>query len=254
VRKALILFCDSGLIICAIGLSTILAVRASAETMEGDHLVLIGIGRMGTSTRLTGVQPSYDFDGDGIPDNFAQDNQATHGESTSLQYYYHWSPSWAFGISAEQTTMRGSGSWAYHSYNLSSGQMLDFSGSVSAKAISTEFLPTVRYTMLTHRRINPYLVGGLGLNHFSVSNSIAYAESPMLGSPSTFSGSLNGHTSTGLAATLGAGVQGTIVDHLLVGIEGRWTYCQIDQNAFGTSSWNRFEGSLWIGTKWNAPL
>ncbi|MEQ1919897.1 MAG: hypothetical protein ABL955_11920, partial [Elusimicrobiota bacterium] len=69
-----------------------------------------------------------------------------------------------------------------------------------------------------------------------------------------FHSTLYEKTSIGLAAALGGGAQFQFAEHLLGGIEGRWTICQIDRDSFGGSTWNRLAAYLWIGAKWNAPL
>ena len=238
-----------GAVVLAVGLFSIHAATAAAQTMEGDHLFLVGSGRMRTSTYITGAQ-GYDYDRDGKPDSFSGDPKIARGDViTSLQYYYHWSPSWAFGLSGEYVTMSGDSIWAGNVYPFSGGPAY-FNATLFAKATSQELLPMVRYTLLTAHRVNPYVLGGVGLNHFSAAVSQSYSIDPYPQSK----GDLYQKTSTGLAATLGIGAQATVINHLLAGIEGRWTYCQIDQNAFGQSSWNRFEAFVWIGTKWNAPL
>ncbi|MEQ1920529.1 MAG: hypothetical protein ABL955_15175, partial [Elusimicrobiota bacterium] len=159
-----------GVIVLALGLTSIPAARATAEVMEGDHLVIVGLGLGRTFSRIKGVQ-GYDFDQDGVVDGFSKDTDLNYGTISapvSVQYYYHWSPSWAFGISAEYLAMKATSSWNLRPYALSGGSQV-FSGFVETKSFSYELIPMARYYMQAHKRVNPYFIGGLGLNRFSAS-------------------------------------------------------------------------------------
>ena len=228
--------------------------------MAGEHLAILGFGQMlPQSLNLDLGAGGSDLDLDGVTDQMpigARVSNPAHLES--VQYFYFPTPHWGIGISAGAVQLESKMTIALNNRRFSSGTTSNFTnggntGNASITGAGFEFIPAVRYTMRPHRRANPYLLAGIGLNHLSLRSNLAYIL--RMGNNAPIGGDYaRAKSSIGWAATIGAGLQASIKSKWLVGTEARWTYLQIDKSAFGDSSWQTASACVWLGYKWSAPL
>jgi opacity protein-like surface antigen len=94
---------------------------------------------------------------------------------------------------------------------------------VGAKAWTVEAV--ARYVLFPEKRINPYFLGGVGVGQVSENAKTkpiapaAWVDTGTREARTNFDGS-----ATGVAISLGAGVDGYLTESLLAGLDFRWKY------------------------------
>lgn len=218
-----------------------------AQTMEGDQILIMGFGTR--SPISMNVLRGSDIGDPNIPSDFAADAHESSSLAISPQYFYQATPRWAFGVIAHYNPYNGTAYSLIKTNNVLIGQQIIVKA--NAHLVDYEIMPAAKYFFMDRQRINPYVLGGLGVNYLDSETSwTATYELP--------SGIVeNGRSyrrSAGVAALLGGGVQAALTPRILAGVEARYEYLQTSSSAFGRSIWNSVSAALWIGTKWNSPL
>lgn len=112
-------------------------------------------------------------------------------------------------------------------------------GTIGGSLLTVQGL--ARYWLLEPAAINPYVIGGLGLNRFAAHVRETFEPSAVL---------LDAD-SVGLAVSAGGGLEGRFGEarNLIAGTELRWLLSTIDAGKFGSSTLNGVGVTGWVGYK-----
>lgn len=150
------------------------------------------------------------------------------------------------------------GRWLYHATShIGVGAELGYSqfgdkdhNVTSAVAVTGGSLLTfqaiARYVFLPEKQLSPYLLGGTGFNRLSGH----LKATPTTGFVWANTGTRETRTfvdtsSIGAVFSIGAGLEGSITERLLAGLEFKWSLLGMDKDKFGTS----FGSALNIGSR-----
>jgi len=217
-----------------VGLATMscLSLPVRAELKAGDHIVSFNAG---ASFPLNEV----DFADVGG----GKETAVKTGPGFSAQYLYHLTPSFAFG-----------GEAAYAAYGDKDHMITvnTFTGpanlnvTLASKAWAVQAV--ARYVLVPEKMIHPYFLGGLGMGGVH-SKTTTTPIPPAVWTPSgTQETRTNSEgNATGVAFSLGAGVDGYITESWLLGLDLRWIYLgtkkSFDDQVFGAGVTDELEAS-----------
>lgn len=197
-----------------------LASGAQAQVNQGAHVWSLGLGAGLPLNRY------YDI----------KDKVGNPGFSVGGRYLYHVRPSVGVGLDL-----------SYCAGRTKTSSTSDFRYTSAPELL--QVLAVGKYSLLADRKFRPYVLGGVGLGRFSFKKT----QSPTAGTWAD-TGTAETRTpmdaaSTGLAFTVGSGLDWDVTKKVLVGLDLRWSQTSIARTKFWGDKFQAFHAAVMLGCK-----
>lgn len=212
-----------------------------AEVREGQHQISAGLGGISPFVNRANVDTLLNVD---LNENKRADETANKeaigglGTSAFLQYVYHHVNYLGVGFELQA----GQFSVARHRPI----GLVKF-GEFKTDGNIVQGLAIARWVIFPSRRVNPYLITGIGFGSAKARVRYTPDAGSSWNSATNEERELYKRRSSGMALTLAPGVQISMGDSFILGAEGRWNYNEVEINVLGTNSLETARAYLWAG-------
>ncbi len=220
-----------------------LAVEARAEVRAREQFLSLGAGGAYPFTSRAAIDTLHNVD---LNENRLADEIQTKeaiggaGFSGFLQYTYHFVDYVGVGFEVQGAQF----SVARHR-----PLGLTRQGVVKTDGGVIQGLAIARWVFQPRKKINPYLITGVGFGGVSARVRFTPDGGNPWNSGTTEERLLYKRMSSGMAVTFAPGVQMAVGDKFMFGAEGRWNYNEVEINVLGSNNLETVRGFLWAGFK-----
>ena len=230
-------------LLIAASLLALTAAPARAEVRAREQFLSLGLGGAYPFTSRATIDTMHNVD---LNENRLRDEiqpkEAIGGAGFSgfLQYTYHFVDYVGVGFEVQGAQF----SVARHR-----PLGLTRQGVVKTDGGVIQGLAIARWVFRPSRKINPYLLTGVGFGGTSARVRFTPDGSNPWNSGTTEERLLYKRMSSGMAVAIAPGVQMQVGDKFLFGAEGRWAYNEVEINVLGSNNLETVRGFLWAGFK-----
>lgn len=214
-----------------------------AEVRAREHFLSLGFGGVYpfVSRANISVLHNVDLNENKLPDEVTiKEAIGGAGFSGFLQYTYHFVDYVGVGFEVQGAQF----SVARHR-----PLGLTRQGVVKTDGGVIQGLAIARWVFRPSRKINPYLITGVGFGGTSARVRFTPDGNNPWNSGTTEERLLYKRMSSGMAVAFAPGVQMAVGDKFLLGAEGRWAYNEVEINVLGSNNLETVRGYLWAGFK-----